>query len=101
MVLNAKVHPGVFLCGGNFIAAFALVVMLTVAATHQHFSNTEDSDCVVCSVVHHDASGPVSVQPSIFLALTYTLAVFNPHRLCQFARTSSFLQPPSCGPPSP
>lgn len=80
-------------------AAFALVFVLMLAASHHHRDSVETDACAVCSVGLHQLSGVPSA------AMVAPLLVLMPYRLaapvlyqCLYARIRSL--PPSCGPPA-
>ena len=80
------------------VSAIAFALLVSVAATHLHFSPVGDSDCEICTAVAGKLSGPPTVAVAPTLPLFAALPVATPV-LVSVARVAPTLLPPSCGPP--
>jgi len=81
------------------VAAFALVFVLMLAASHHHRDGVEADSCTVCGVSLLQFSGvpdAVLAAPPLVL-LPYRLATTVIYR-CLYGRVR--VLPPSCGPPA-
>jgi hypothetical protein len=80
-------------------AAFALIFLLMLAASHHHQDSAETDSCAVCGVGLHQLSGVpgAPMAAPLLILLPYRLAAVVIYH-CPYIRTR--VLPPSCGPPA-